>query len=202
MQVHIIGEYGFEEALFGLGLSYGITSRFDSVHAFYTDHLMKQHSETSDYQRLQKVAAKLAHKDGGHNKFLEAITVTLDIDAPRYWWSEFDTYRVGTTKQSESTMHTIDKRHLTKFDFEGGDIPDSLLSLINSAVDDKDWYRVKQLLPESFLQRRIVSTNYKVLRNVYAQRKNHRLPEWRVFCDTLRNGLEHFDYLENYNEGK
>ena len=202
MQVHIIGEYGFEEALFGLGLSYGITSRFDSVHAFYTDHLMKQHSETSDYQRLQKVAAKLAHKDGGHNKFLEAITVTLDIDAPRYWWSEFDTYRVGTTKQSESTMHTIDKRHLTKSDFEGGDIPDSLLSLINSAVDDKDWYRVKQLLPESFLQRRIVSTNYKVLRNVYAQRKNHRLPEWHVFCDTLRNGLEHFDYLENYNEGK
>ena len=202
MQVHIIGEYGFEEALFGLGLSYGITSRFDSVHAFYTDHLMKQHSETSDYQRLQKVAAKLAHKDGGHNKFLETITVTLDITAPRYWHSEFDTYRVGTTKQSESTMHTIDKRSLIKSDFEGGDIPDSLLSLINSAVDDKDWYRVKQLLPESFLQRRIVSTNYKVLRNVYAQRKNHRLPEWHVFCDTLRNGLEHFDYLENYNEGK
>ena len=99
-------------------------------------------------------------------------------------------------------MHTIDKRGLIKSDFEGGNIPDSLLSLINSAVDDKDWYRVKQLLPESFLQRRIVSTNYKVLRNVYAQRKNHRLPEWHVFCDTLRNGLEHFDYLENYNEGK
>ena len=79
MQVHIIGEYGFEEALFGLGLSYGITSHFDSVHAFYTDHLMKRSEMTSDYQRLQKVAAKLAHKDGGHNKFLETITVTLDM---------------------------------------------------------------------------------------------------------------------------
>ncbi|MCK9240314.1 hypothetical protein [Desulfocurvus sp.] len=53
------------------------------------------------------MAEKLAPLDKGHNKVLESMCVWLDVRMPRYWWQEFDTYRVGVTKQSESTMHIL-----------------------------------------------------------------------------------------------
>ena len=104
------------------------------------------------------------------------------------------------TKQSESTIHTITKRPLTVDDFEAGVIDLGYLAKINSVIDTGDMYRVKQMLPEGFLQRRTICTNYKSLRNMYYQRKNHRLPEWHIFCDALRNGLEHFELIENYSD--
>ena len=89
MDVQIMAECGVVEAMVGLSLSYGVGK---------------------SYEEMLEVAKKLYNKDGGHNKFLESIVVWLNIDAPRYWWQQFDTYRVGTTKQSGSTMHTIMKR--------------------------------------------------------------------------------------------
>jgi len=79
MDVKVLKEAGYEEALAGIGLSYNIT----------------------DMKRLEKIARTLAPKDGGHNKFIESMVVWLEIRAPRYWWQEYDTYRVATTKQSE-----------------------------------------------------------------------------------------------------
>ena len=112
MQTRIISGPEFvTEALFGIGLSFGLTSGIKSVAKF---------KGAPEYSRLMKVARGLAHKQGGHNKFLETIMFTLDIDAPRYWWSQFDTYRVGISKQSESTMHTIMAREITDDDFEDG----------------------------------------------------------------------------------
>ena len=57
----------------------------------------------------------------------------------------------------------------------------------NDATPDKNEIlrRAKQLLPEGYLQRRTVTTNYEQLRNIYYQRKNHRLPEWRVICNFI-----------------
>lgn len=97
MDVEVIGEYGHDQALLGLGLSFGLTSGMS-----YND-LMKDYmfGKNEKIIRIIKTAHKLAGKDGGHNKFLESIQLWLDINAPRYWWSEFDTYRVGTSKQSE-----------------------------------------------------------------------------------------------------
>ena len=190
MKVQIIRECGYDEALFGTGLSFGLTSEFSSVCEF-----RKTVAENGVHQRMRNVCRKLAPKDGGHNKFLEMVTVWLDIDAPRYWWSEFDTYRCGITKLSESTIHTVTKRHLNADDFEVGEIDLGYLAKINSVVDTGNMYLVKQMLPESFLQRRIVCTNYKTLKNMYFQRRNHRLPEWHIFCDTLRDNLEHFELI-------
>lgn len=182
MRVKIRQESGFEFALEGIGYSYNM----------------------HDAERLKKVSEKLAPKDGGHNKFLESIVVWLDIDAPRYWWSEFDTYRIGVTKQSESTMHTITHRHLTKSDFEG-DVYDSTLENLNSAISlynvvepdmKEDLFReIKNNLPEGFLQRRMVCTNYKVLKHIMAQRKLHRLKEWRQFVKDIMEQVEHPELL-------
>ena len=198
MKVQIINEYGYDEALFGLGLSFGLTSGYDGVKEFKCAHMNAKGE--SAYARLERVTRKLAHMDGGHNNILESCVVTMDIDAPRYWWSEFDRYRCGVTKQSESTIHTITKRPLTVDDFEAKVIDLDYLEKINSVIDTGNMYRVKQMLPEGFLQRRTICTNYKSLRNMYYQRKNHRLPEWHIFCDALRNGLEHFELIENYSD--
>lgn len=172
MNIKILKECGYEEALLGLSLSYN-TDRDMSV-----------------------VAEKLADKDGGHNKFLESIVVWLDIDAPRFWWSQCDTYRSGITKQSESTMHTIMKRELTVDDFEDSWLPEESLTIINERIRDKKFDEVKILLPEGFLQRRIVCTNYKTLRAMINQRKTHKLKQWSYFCDAIKNQVAHSELLQ------
>ena len=191
MKINIIETSGENTALFGIGLSYGITSTYKSCTAL--------HLYNDLYNKLLKTADTLAHKQGGHNKFLESINISLDITAPRYWWSEFDTYRVGVTKQSESTIHTLGKRDLTADDFEHN-LPFDILTIFNNIIDrcrctenkkEKEnlFLTLKNLLPEGYLQRRIVVLNAKTLQNIIAQRINHRLPEWKQFCDTLRNSL-------------
>ena len=113
MKVEFIGEAGHVAAFLGMGLSYGLTSD-KTIDDIECDGVRKAENTLN---KLSASAHKLAGLDGGHNKFLESIVVWIDITAPRYFWSQFDTYRVGTSKQSESTMHTIMKRHLTKDDF-------------------------------------------------------------------------------------
>lgn len=203
MKINIIEINGTYTALFGMALSYGITSDCKSLTALLTD--------TDLYNRLLETANRLAHKQGGHNKFLESITISLDITAPRYWWSEFDTYRVGVTKQSESTIHTLGKRDLTADDFEHG-LPLRTRNTLNNIIDryrctenkkEKEnlFLTLKNLLPEGYLQRRIVVLNAKTLQNIIAQRINHRLPEWKQFCDTLRNSLPFRIYSWVFPEG-
>ena len=174
-------------AIFGIGLSYGLTSDLKRTEEFYRSPKSAQ---------LLEVSKKLAHLQGGHNKFLETITLALDITAPRYWWQEFDTYRVGITKQSESTIHTLTSHTLTFKDFEGT-MPEATIDDLNRLIlkfketpDDDPareliYFKIKDRLPEGFLQRRIVTTNVKTLQNIYNQRKNHRLPQWGYFFRDL-----------------
>jgi len=183
MKIKILRESGYEEALFGIGLSFGVT----------------------DFSRLEKVATVLFNKDGGHNKFLESIQLWIEITAPRYWWQEFDTYRVGITKQSESTIHTIMKSKLNQSHFESP-LNEDILEFLNICIQDyknsksteqkkQNFKILKNHLPEGFLQKRIVNTNYKVLRNILQQRKNHKLDEWRVFNSEIYNQVYHVEFL-------
>ena len=184
MEVKILGEAGYEFALQGIGKSFGVT----------------------DKERLKKVAYNLCDKDGGHNKFLESIVVWIDVTASRYWWAEADTYRVGMTKQSESTIHTIAKKQLTQNDFSDV-IPHDQLSHINSLIDvyvnatkeDRKplLKRIKANLPEGYLQSRVMCTNYKTLKNMFLQRKNHVLDEWRYFIKEVLSNVEHPEFLSS-----
>lgn len=171
MQITILSESGHREALLGLSLN-----------------------KNQPVEKMTTVAARLAPMDGGHNKFLESIVVWLDIRAPRYWWQEFDTYRVGISKQSQSTMHTALKTPLTQADFIGF-VPDLYLDYLNQVRESGDIERLKELLPEGFWQRRVVCANYKALRHIVSQRKNHRLPLWQTFCAYLVDHLEHGECL-------
>ena len=144
---------------------------------------------------MPAVAQKLRFKGDGHNKFLESIAVWMDIDAPRYFWQQFDTYRIGVTKQSESTMHTMTTRTLQQDDFEHP-IPEAHLQHLNTLIADEQWQTVKWDLPESFLQRRIVCLNYMILQRMIRQRESHRLTEWRNFIDEVLRQAEHPELLD------
>lgn len=172
MRLRVIEEHGYDAALLGLSLSH-----------------------RQDPERMPAVARRLVFLGDGHNKFLESIVVWLDIVAPRYFWQEFDTYRVGVTRQSESTMHTITKRPLAPSDF-AHPVPPAHLDHLNRLIDAGRWEEVKWDLPESFLQRRIVSANYMALQRIVRQRATHRLPEWREFIDALVHSVGHPEYLK------
>jgi hypothetical protein len=175
MNIKILNESGYKEALLGLSLSYG-----------------------QPISKMGSVADKLFNKDGGHNKFLESIQVWIDITAARYWWQQFDTYRIGVTKQSESTMHTIMKDFLTQDNFEGC-IDSEILRILNDYIRIKEFDNLKRTLPESFLQRRIVCTNYKTLRHIIKQRHNHKLIEWKWFCYAMLVDFEHTFLVKDLN---
>ena len=196
MKINIIETSGENTALFGIGLSYGITSTYKSCTAL--------HLYNDLYNKLLKIADTLAHKQGGHNKFLESINISLDITAPRYWWSEFDTYRVGVTKQSESTIHTITKRPLTQRDFQGTVVAETL-TFLNELIERYNntpylvtqqalFHHIKNNLPEGYLQRRIVVLNAKTLQNIIAQRHNHRLYEWKKFCTSIYDNFDKYSF--------
>ena len=185
MEVNIIAEAGHDFALEGMAYSF-MDNKEDPALWF----------DEERYMKAKKRAAILAHKQGGHNKFLESIQVWIDINAPRAWWSEFDTYRPGVTKQSTSTMHLLAKRPPDYDDFEEGTSDLVIDAFIKTWYDHKDdIHLLKMALPEGFLQRRIVCTNYKALQNIIWQRHDHRLKLWAGFCFAVLDQVQHPEYL-------
>ena len=134
-----------------------------------------------------------------HRKYLRQIFVTCDILAPLYWWKEFDTYKVGTTANSCSTMHKIHSKGFVLDDFSTEHLHRLAYSTLENVVYDLNYYRelylkskskdywwdMIQLLPSSYNQLRTVTMNYEVLANIIRQRKNHKLDEWIVFCKIM-----------------
>ena len=134
-----------------------------------------------------------------HRKYLRQIFVACDILAPLYWWKEFDTYKVGTTANSCSTMHKIHSKEFVLDDFStehllasGKSTLEDVICELNyfreSYLEDKNklcWWQLIQLLPSSYNQLRTVTMNYEVLANIIRQRKNHKLDEWIVFCEVM-----------------
>lgn len=149
---------------------------------------------------------KLVKAGSDHSKFMRMINVTCDITAPLYWWKEYDTYKVGTVANSCSTMHKIHVKAFTIDDFSHEHLFDSIsngmyrdnllitIGCLNHArklylttKDKRYWWQMIQLLPSSYNQKRTVQLNYAVLRNMYHSRKNHKLDEWRNFCEWVES---------------
>ena len=160
-----------------------------------------------------------------HRKFMRMITVYLDITAPLYWWKEFDTYKVGTVANSCSTMHKIHAKEFTLEDFScehlldygdselvwGEAVPiislECIVRVLNvyrekylETKDKKYWWQMIQLLPSSYNQKRTVMLNYEVLANMFAARCNHKLDEWRQFCQYLREKMPYSELITGEKE--
>lgn len=138
---------------------------------------------------------RLIKAGSDHSKFMRMINVTVDIIAPLYWWKEADTYKVGTVRNSCSTMHKIHTKDFEKSDFSFENIPADvddgsyIIGRLNYArkmyLETKNknyWYAMIQMLPSSYNQRATWQANYAVLRNIYHSRKNHKLDCWKSFC--------------------
>ena len=146
------------------------------------------------------LAKRLAHAGSDHRKFLRQIFVTVDITAPLYWWKEFDTYKVGTTANSTSTMHKIHAKEFSREDFSCDRMDEGGLALLDQVIayleaerqkfladknDKQSWHNMIQTLPSSYNQMRTVTLNYENLINMYYARRNHKLAEWHVLCDWI-----------------
>ena len=142
---------------------------------------------------------KLAVSGSDHRKYLRQIFVSMDITAPLYWWKEFDTYKVGTTANSTSTMHRIHSKPFDRSDFSCDRLSPDALAVLDTMIaylegerqkfvetkERQHWHNMIQLLPTSYNQMRTVTMNYENLINIYYARRAHKLAEWHTFCDAI-----------------
>lgn len=153
---------------------------------------------------LELAKKLISTNNRSHCKFLRQIPIIFEVTAPIYWWKEFDTYKIGVTRNSSSTMHTVTKKlfelkdfSLEKLDPHGTDMfNDYILETLNryrsqfiETNNKAIWYAIIQLLPESYNQLSTVSMNYEVLHKIYIDRRNHKLDEWQVFCDWIKDNV-------------
>lgn len=166
---------------------------------------LRLHQTTSEEPYFGEADAKLIHSlvqcGTEHRKFLRQVFVAMDITAPLYWWKEAETYKVGTTSNSCSTMHKIQSREFTEDMFSCEHLnPDSMANLrstiyklnmyrtlYNKSHDKNDWWQMIQLLPSSYNQRRTVTMNYENVLAIIHQRSGHKLDEWNEFVELLTN---------------
>jgi hypothetical protein len=164
---------------------------------------------------------KLYRAGPEHRKYLRQIFVSMDIVAPLYWWKEFDTYKIGVTVNSCSTMHKIAAKEFELGDFSyehllgygslnwGDIVPMAVLECVVQAlntyrkkfIDCEDpeekkvyWWQMIQLLPSSYNQRRTVTMSYENVVNIIHQRTGHKLDEWRDLITELMR-LPYVDLL-------
>lgn len=153
---------------------------------------------TNDANLMQR----LAKAGTDHRKFMRMMPVYVRITAGHTWWAEFDTYKVGTVRNSCSKMHKIHIMgfELDSFDHEGidevGEVAVKtfdtvratltwLAKMFNETKEKKYWRAIIELLPMGFHLTANVMLNYEVLANMYHSRKNHKLVEWREFCSWI-----------------
>ena len=202
IKVEKIETYGWMSAVHGMRNPMNSWDKSDSyeTHGEYGDQFFFGENDLA-------LAKKLAQAGPDHRKFLRQIMVSMDITAPLYWWKEFDTYKVGTVANSCSTMHKIHAKEFTLDDFSHEHLDNWSMVTLNNTIrtlnmnrdwfvnydskagckaPQKDyWWQMIQTLPSSYNQMRTVTLNYEVLANMYHARRDHKLDEWRKFCDTV-----------------
>ncbi len=198
--------WGFEHALRGMRNPMNSWDKSDSK--MVENYLTGGDSKFTIGEKDMKLAKSLIKAGSEHRKFLRQIFVSVDITAPLYVWSEFDTYKVGTTANSTSKMHKLASTPITidcfetddyyalpskmwggtvHNDFIGGDLIPYLERLRQQFIETNDkkvWKELIRWLPESWLQTRTVTMNYENILNMYHQRKNHKLNEWSGIDDS------------------
>ena len=163
IDIKLIELSGFVSALQALRLPYGLECRSKTQHDMKFNDTFQSffiRSEGSIDDKDEDLLKSLIRRGDEHAKAVRGINAYVEINAPRYWWQEMDTYYVGrVTLASESTMHMQGK-----------------------GLSEEELVKMKNELPEGTMQKRIVMLSYQTLRRIYKQRRKHRLPHWREFC--------------------
>ena len=200
IKINNIEVFNFEGALRGMRNPMNSWEKSDSIFnaGFGSNSTILGENDLKLMQSLVKAGTD-------HSKFMRMINVTMDITAPMYWAKELDTYKVGTVRNSCSTMHKIHSKEFTLDDFSHEHLGDKekqiLLTTIEAMNESRDafitwnedykhdkkdyWWQMIQLLPSSYNQKFTWQANYQVLRNIYFARRNHRLDEWIHFTKVI-----------------
>ena len=165
IDIKLIELAGFASALQALRLPYGLDCRSRAMHQMNTtsDGTLCLHSRININDKDEDLLRSLIKRGDEHAKVVRGIVAYVEINAPRMWWTEFVTYRIGCeTLASESTMHIQGK-----------------------GLNEEELVEMKSELKEGTMQKRIVMLSYQTLRRIYKQRSGHRLPHWREFCSWI-----------------
>lgn len=196
-----VNVYGFEEAVKGAKYSYAIDTNV----------------VTSE---VTKTTLSLANSKAGsgHDQFMTGIIVQFDLTFSNKAWVEAERYKFLNFISSQSTMHRI-----TKFDLDQAYLPyvdNRIVEIMKEKVkaynelqaqmtsfknEGKDVSEMMNTLNEMYLEilysnpagfrlTAKMTTNYRALKTIYNQRKDHRLPEWRAFCEWVKT-LPHSEFI-------
>jgi len=167
MKIETIEISGFVSAFRALRLPFKGKDKIDSIFGecyCFNDEFLTTHYSIKIGEKDNKILQGLVKNGDEHAKVVRGIKATCSIIAPRYWWQEMDTYRIGHERlSSESTMHCEAK-----------------------GLSGEELQKVKSEIKEGLEQERIDEFTYQTLRRIYFQRRNHRLPEWKIFIEWIK----------------
>jgi hypothetical protein len=169
LKINTIEIAGIASALYALRLPFGKDCRSNVWTDFnYADDdgLLFAFTETKSTicDKDLTLMSTLVRRGDEHAKAIRGIIAYAEIEAPRFWWVEMDTYRIGSERlSSESTMH-----------------------IQGRGMSTEELVKMKSELTEGTMQKRVQYFSYQALRRIYQQRRNHRLPHWHIFCDWIK----------------
>jgi len=195
IKIEKVEVWGFEHAIRGCRNPMNSHAKSDSGYGLDgedEDVFVIGKNDMDLMQRLYKAGTE-------HRKYLRQIFVSMDITAPLYWWKEADTYRIGVTTNSCSTMHKIHAKPFELDDFSHEHVSSWNMNTLKYVIDclnadrenylitkDKEyWWQLIQLLPSSYNQRRTITMNYENVMTIINQRKGHKLDEWNDLVEEL-----------------
>lgn len=196
IRIENIDVCGWEPAIRGMRNPMNSWNRMDS---YFTEH------GTSVGENDLDLMKRLFKGGTEHRKYLRFINITMDITCHHAWWAEFDTYKVGTVRNSCSKMHKIHVKEFVKDDFSHEGIDEvsvdypEMMEDFERVMKRLEWLRVKfnethekrywraiiELLPMGYNIKATVQMSYEVAVRIIEQRKGHKLDEWHELVNVL-----------------
>ena len=177
MKVTNLQAFGLEWAQMASGLPmwYGLYDPFEEI-------------DDNDKARAVRLASTPAGT--GHDNFLVGITVHMEVMASVKWWQQFQRYHFADIVSSQSTMHRLpDMLKNDRVCFNRNTNPIIVNMLKDMARNGASLEELVYSCPMGLEMTAAVTTNYRQLKTIYQQRKNHKLDEWKNFCQIMADGL-------------
>lgn len=188
--------YNIVDALRGMRNPKNSWSKNDTttVCDIHDGHIISVHLGEND----KKLSTTLIKAGTEHRKFMRQIFVCADFTMPNYISNEFDTYKLGTVRNSCSVQHKGASREFNSDDFTFDDMDNEDVQTVihllnkyrNQYVSSKDYgifRQFRQFMPMSYNYKFTWTGNYEILMNMYKQRKNHLLKEWHDICHWIES---------------
>ena len=204
IKIENIDVYGFETAIRGMRNPKNSWDKSDSKWEIFIPEYPNLSEAKYIIGKNDLDLMKRLYKGGTeHRKYARQIWVGMDIVTNHIVWAEFDTYKIGVTRDSCSKMHKIHVKSFERDDFShegidevGGfaeehftktlEVLEKLRVLFNETHEKKYWRAMLELLPMGYNLRATVTMSYENVFNIIRQRSNHKMFEWIEFCNILK----------------